>query len=93
MSHRACNLLDSGPQLTRRRRELAPWQFHSRRMRRLHRNRCHIDGRIAFLLSATQCMKRAYQLAPPMSGAATQKMSPWRGFGQGECRAKRIVGS
>ncbi len=29
--------------------EVAPWQFRSHRLRRLHRKLCHVDGRIAFV--------------------------------------------
>ena len=29
--------------------EIAPWQFRSHRLRRLHRKLCHVDGRVAFV--------------------------------------------
>src|SRR4030095_13086376 len=40
---------EGGVQLLRYRPEVAPWQFRSHRMRRLHRKLCHVDGRIAFV--------------------------------------------
>jgi cardiolipin synthase len=38
-----------GIDLRKYRPEVAPWQFRSHRLRRLHRKLCHIDGRIAFV--------------------------------------------
>jgi len=38
-----------GVQLMKYRPEVAPWQFRSHRLRRLHRKLCHVDGRIAFV--------------------------------------------
>ncbi len=35
--------------LLKYRPEVAPWQFRSHRLRRLHRKLCHVDGRIAFV--------------------------------------------
>src|SRR4029078_8857434 len=35
--------------LLKYRPEVAPWQFRSHRLRRLHRKLAHIDGRIAFV--------------------------------------------
>ena len=29
--------------------EVAPWQFRSHRLRRMHRKLCHVDGRLAFV--------------------------------------------
>ena len=29
--------------------EVAPWQFRSHRLRRLHRKLCHVDGKVAFV--------------------------------------------
>jgi cardiolipin synthase len=29
--------------------DVAPWQFRSHRLRRLHRKLCHVDGRVAFV--------------------------------------------
>jgi cardiolipin synthase len=43
------NLVDGGVQLMKYRPEVAPWQFRSHRMRRLHRKLCQIDGRVAFV--------------------------------------------
>jgi cardiolipin synthase len=45
----ARRLEEGGVQLMKYRPEVAPWQFRSHRMRRLHRKLCHIDGRIAFI--------------------------------------------
>jgi cardiolipin synthase len=42
-------LVDGGVMLLKYRPEVAPWQFRSHRLRRLHRKLCHIDGRIAFV--------------------------------------------
>jgi cardiolipin synthase A/B len=42
-------LTEGGVQLMKYRPEVAPWQFRSHRMRRLHRKLCHIDGEIAFV--------------------------------------------
>jgi cardiolipin synthase len=40
---------ESGVDLLRYRPDIAPWDFHSNRLRRLHRKLCHVDGRIAFV--------------------------------------------
>ena len=82
MSHRACNLLDSGPQLTR----------FGANSRRGNSTRAGCDDLPQSLprraaASRSHCplhdvRKRAYQLAPPMSGGGNAKMSFWRGFGQ-----------
>jgi cardiolipin synthase A/B len=42
-------LTDGGVHLMKYRPEVAPWQFRSHRLRRLHRKLCHVDGRIAFV--------------------------------------------
>ncbi len=39
----------AGVTLLKYRPEVAPWQFRSHRLRRMHRKLCHIDGRIAFV--------------------------------------------
>ncbi len=39
----------AGVELLRYRPEVAPWQFRSHRLRRLHRKLCQIDGRVAFV--------------------------------------------
>ena len=41
-------LTDGGVELLKYRPEVAPWQFRSNRLRRLHRKLCHVDGRVAF---------------------------------------------
>ncbi len=43
------DLVRGGVTLQRYRPEVAPWQFRSNRLRRLHRKLCHVDGRIAFV--------------------------------------------
>ncbi|TMH25921.1 MAG: cardiolipin synthase ClsB [Betaproteobacteria bacterium] len=43
------DMLDAGIQLMKYRPEVAPWQFRSHRLRRLHRKLCHVDGKIAFV--------------------------------------------
>ncbi len=42
-------LRDGGVRLLKYRPEVAPWQFRSHRLRRLHRKLCHVDGRVAFV--------------------------------------------
>jgi len=42
-------LLAAGVSLLKYRPEVAPWQFRSHRLRRLHRKLCAVDGRIAFV--------------------------------------------
>jgi cardiolipin synthase len=42
-------LLEAGVALLKYRPEVAPWQFRSHRLRRLHRKIAHVDGRIAFV--------------------------------------------
>ncbi len=43
------DLVGGGVTLLKYRPEVAPWQFRSHRLRRLHRKLCHVDGRIAFV--------------------------------------------
>jgi cardiolipin synthase A/B len=43
------DLAGGGVALLKFRPEVAPWQFRSHRLRRLHRKLCHVDGRIAFV--------------------------------------------
>jgi cardiolipin synthase len=43
------DLARAGVQLLLYRPEVAPWQFRSHRLRRLHRKLCHVDGRVAFV--------------------------------------------
>src|SRR5262245_42339937 len=42
-------LLGGGVQLLKYRPEVAPWQFRSHRLRRLHRKLCHVDSSVAFV--------------------------------------------
>ena len=42
-------MVAAGVDLQRYRPEVAPWQFRSHRLRRLHRKLCQIDGRVAFV--------------------------------------------
>jgi cardiolipin synthase len=42
-------LVGGGVTLLKYRPEVAPWQFRSHRLRRLHRKLAHVDGRIAFV--------------------------------------------
>ena len=42
-------LRDGGVRLLKYRPEVAPWQFRSHRLRRLHRKLCHVDRRVAFV--------------------------------------------
>jgi len=43
------SMVDGGVQLMKYRPEVAPWQFRSHRLRRLHRKLCHVDGLVAFV--------------------------------------------
>jgi cardiolipin synthase len=43
------HLAQGGVQLLKYRPEVAPWQFRSHRLRRLHRKVAHVDGRVAFV--------------------------------------------
>jgi cardiolipin synthase A/B len=43
------DMTESGIELMKYRPEVAPWQFRSHRLRRLHRKLCQVDGRIAFV--------------------------------------------
>ena len=42
-------LVAAGVALLKYRPEVAPWQFRSHRLRRLHRKLCAVDGRVAFV--------------------------------------------
>ncbi|HEY1329272.1 MAG TPA: cardiolipin synthase ClsB [Casimicrobiaceae bacterium] len=42
-------LREGGVDVMRYRPDVAPWDFHSNRLRRLHRKLCHVDRRIAFV--------------------------------------------
>jgi len=42
-------MIAAGVDLLRYRPEVAPWQFRSHRLRRMHRKLCQIDGRVAFV--------------------------------------------
>ena len=42
-------MIDAGVHFLKYRPEVAPWQFRSNRLRRLHRKLCHVDGRLAFV--------------------------------------------
>ncbi|MEP7329645.1 MAG: cardiolipin synthase ClsB [Betaproteobacteria bacterium] len=43
------SLRDGGVHLMKYRPEVAPWQFRSHRLRRMHRKLAHVDGRVAFV--------------------------------------------
>ena len=43
------DMIQAGIELMKYRPEVAPWQFRSHRLRRLHRKLCHVDGAIAFV--------------------------------------------
>lgn len=45
----AAMLAAGGVRLLKYRPEVAPWQFRSHRLRRLHRKVCHVDARVAFV--------------------------------------------
>ena len=43
------HLRDGGVRLMKYRPEVAPWQFRSHRLRRMHRKLAHVDGKVAFV--------------------------------------------
>jgi cardiolipin synthase len=43
------DMVAAGIEFMKYRPEVAPWQFRSHRLRRLHRKLCQVDGRIAFV--------------------------------------------
>jgi cardiolipin synthase len=43
------SLKEGGVLLMKYRPDVAPWQFRSNRLRRLHRKLCHVDGQVAFV--------------------------------------------
>ena len=43
------DMTQAGIELMKYRPEVAPWQFRSHRLRRLHRKLCQVDGRVAFV--------------------------------------------
>jgi cardiolipin synthase len=43
------DLVQGGVRLLKYRPEVAPWQFRSHRLRRLHRKLCHVDAEVAFV--------------------------------------------
>ena len=43
------DMTQGGIDLLKYRPEVAPWQFRSHRLRRLHRKLCQVDGRVAFV--------------------------------------------
>jgi len=45
----ANKLASGGVRLLKYRPEVAPWQFRSHRLRRLHRKICHVDAQVAFV--------------------------------------------
>jgi len=47
--HLEQSLRDAHVLLMKYRPEVAPWQFRSHRLRRLHRKLCHVDGMVAFV--------------------------------------------
>jgi cardiolipin synthase A/B len=42
-------LTDGGVQVLKYRPDIAPWNFRSNRLRRLHRKLCHVDARVGFV--------------------------------------------
>src|SRR4029453_17566287 len=42
-------LRDGGVHLLKYRPEVAPWQFRSHRLRRMHRKLCHVDSEVPFV--------------------------------------------
>jgi cardiolipin synthase len=42
-------MVEAGVDFLKYRPEVAPWQFRSNRLRRLHRKLCHVDARLAFV--------------------------------------------
>ena len=44
-----CDMIAAGIELMKYRPEVAPWQFRSHRLRRLHRKLCYVDAKIGFV--------------------------------------------
>jgi cardiolipin synthase A/B len=70
-------LHEAGIELMKYRPEVAPWQFRSHRLRRLHRKLCQIDGRIAFVggINVIDDMNTPHQ-KPPRADFAVSVEGP-----------------
>lgn len=70
-------LHQAGIELMKYRPEVAPWQFRSHRLRRLHRKLCQIDGRIAFVggINVIDDMNTPHQ-KPPRADFAVSVEGP-----------------
>ena len=71
---------EGGVALLKYRPEVAPWQFRSHRLRRLHRKLCHVDGRIAFVggINIIDDMNTP-EHTPPRVDFAVQRRGPAAG--------------
>ncbi len=72
---------DGGVRLLKYRPEVAPWQFRSHRMRRLHRKLAHVDGAVAFVggINVIDDMNTPGQ-KPPRVDFAVQVRGPLLGL-------------
>ena len=64
-------LRDGGVQLLKYRPEVAPWQFRSHRLRRMHRKLCHVDRDVAFVggINVIDDMNTPHQKPPRLDFA------------------------
>ena len=71
-------LRDGGVQLLKYRPEVAPWQFRSHRLRRLHRKLCHVDCAVAFVggINLIDDMNTPHQKPPRLDFAVRVRGSP-----------------
>jgi cardiolipin synthase A/B len=66
-------MTQAGVNFMKYRPEVAPWQFRSHRLRRLHRKLCQVDGRIAFVggINIIDDMNTPHQKPPRADFAVT----------------------
>src|SRR4030095_13236739 len=64
-------LREGGVKLMKYRPEVAPWQFRSHRLRRMHRKLCHVDREVGFLsgIHITDDMNTPHQKPPRLDFA------------------------
>ncbi len=67
------DMTQAGIDFMKYRPEVAPWQFRSHRLRRLHRKLCQVDGRIAFVggINIIDDMNTPHQKPPRTDFAVT----------------------
>ena len=92
-------LREGGVHLMKYRPEVAPWQFRSHRLRRLHRKLCHVDCEVAFVggINIIDDMNTPHQKPPRLDFAVRRARSAGRAdraddaalVGPGRARAAR----